>query len=1276
MANSHCRVAMTGAGEKKKANTTSRRSLKMILFLACVTHIRVRYVQQQASTTKNYVTRASYRAAYFFLTKVKGLHKLFFIRITLEGKQKKKVHTRSKRKLHFSFPGKKLKPRAVHLVTIRRHVSRYASCLYYCFRCTAQHSRPCERRNQNGLSGISVIFERRHAARSGLACFEGFVLKPEPTDTWLDAADDYIVDSVDSCKIRNFESFPFHKSTCIYRTVWYTFDSRSTQEHVNELTSARPLRERRASRRDDDGVHHYTAASRCPFLSFSRQTDEFSVNAKYLCVDKKDKQQLVHHKHENFLGEIQSRGFVNSHTDDDVGFPRELGSPRRGTPFEKKEKKHCTHVATRKILCQRVFAAEWSECEQERETRDSAPTDSCRRGADRRRPNKTNGHAPRLYEAQVCGYSHGAMIRSVDADTRTDFFHYNDYHYYINANATTKVYYHARQRRVGSRATIVNQISSRYSPYPKNKHREPRSQLKPLKISKKSDDERREESSFFFPFSPSLVLARATETAGESTGLLFIGAAAGALTGSSRDPHAREHKQRSRRPSHLRVMDLDQTFCGDSGQLENMPCYVGLYGSDWKMSQDTATVLGVERPPSRPPPTYSSRVLCPILRLHRCTHSTRIQRICNKLVPFVSPRTKSCIAHLHIQELQRQHMAQRQNQHQQQLPSQHQLDLLQLGRFTPNDKQIELKKIEQTQLQVQNLQRQHMTQRQNQNQQHLQTSRTSGDFPVRRVCVSKRMKFSGSLACVDFRCAAAEATSTAAVNLESEREREKCSLRVVYGGIVSERIALSRESSRSLVHTWAKFHTDVEQRNKRDTVYRYKRVYVVPTERRKKISGTGSCKKGSAPQLEVPHIVYVLYTRPRASRAFQNKARALKKRLVRRRLFFASTPRATKTTTTTMTRERKFSGCRSLPRTQRRFIRIIFSAPSRAAIKRERERERERDDFHCRVYNVSFRQILMLARLAVKRVRGQESGSQDIIIGRFLGCSHLPIYIQYTHALARDYEDIYESRMRSCSCGPRPSLLRNIIIEACTARRKARNIYRRTHSQSCISSLFSRGAPAQTRNPSTASSDESPREASEEETCANECDTLAALLATYNMCIVRGTYRREPCSVDASRIKLSLPRYIPLSRFCKSGSSSSSSSNSSFKTQIRTKNGGFLLHSVCNTAIDQYNRDQCMRIAVRMCCSACTSANRIIRARTHRLTIARLTFFFIGARSWRTLFFYESFKRLTLKIAISAFCCRGRLLVTRTPSFRSRNYGVARSAPRLSVLCVYRAAAR
>uniref|UniRef100_A0ABD2W2F6 Uncharacterized protein n=1 Tax=Trichogramma kaykai TaxID=54128 RepID=A0ABD2W2F6_9HYME len=138
--------------------------------------------------------------------------------------------------------------------------------------------------------------------------------------------------------------------------------------------------------------------------------------------------------------------------------------------------------------------------------------------------------------------------------------------------------------------------------------------------------------------------------------------------------------------------------------------------------------------------------------------------------------------------------------------------------------------------------------------------------------------------------------------------------------------------------------------------------------------------------------------------------------------------------------------------------------------------------------------------------------------------------------------------MRSCSCGPRPLLLRNIIIEDCNARCKARNIYRRTHRQSCISSLFSCGAPAQTtttRNPSkaaaVASSDESPREASEEETCANESDTLAALLATYNMCIVRATYRREQCSVDASRIKLSLPRYIPLSRFCKSVSSNSSS---------------------------------------------------------------------------------------------------------------------------------------
>ncbi|CAB0039563.1 unnamed protein product, partial [Trichogramma brassicae] len=32
----------------------------------------------------------------------------------------------------------------------------------------------------------------------------------------------------------------------------------------------------------------------------------------------------------------------------------------------------------------------------------------------------------------------------------------------------------------------------------------------------------------------------------------------------------------TRRPSHLRVIDLDQTFSGDSGQLENMPCYVRL----------------------------------------------------------------------------------------------------------------------------------------------------------------------------------------------------------------------------------------------------------------------------------------------------------------------------------------------------------------------------------------------------------------------------------------------------------------------------------------------------------------------------------------------------------------------------------------------------------------------------------------------------------------------------------------------------------------------------
>ncbi|CAB0037526.1 unnamed protein product [Trichogramma brassicae] len=37
-----------------------------------------------------------------------------------------------------------------------------------------------------------------------------------------------------------------------------------------------------------------------------------------------------------------------------------------------------------------------------------------------------------------------------------------------------------------------------------------------------------------------------------------------------------KEKKLTRRPSHLRVMDLDQTFSGDSGQLENMPCYVRL----------------------------------------------------------------------------------------------------------------------------------------------------------------------------------------------------------------------------------------------------------------------------------------------------------------------------------------------------------------------------------------------------------------------------------------------------------------------------------------------------------------------------------------------------------------------------------------------------------------------------------------------------------------------------------------------------------------------------
>uniref|UniRef100_A0ABD2W276 Uncharacterized protein n=1 Tax=Trichogramma kaykai TaxID=54128 RepID=A0ABD2W276_9HYME len=281
----------------------------------------------------------------------------------------------------------------------------------------------------------------------------GYSVKQEPNDTWLDAADDDIINPVDSCKIGNFEILPFHKSTCIYRTVWYIFDSRSARE--------------------------------------------------YLCADKKDKQQhqLVHHKHENFLGEIQSRGFVNSHADDYVGFPSELdrlsvehlSKKGKKTLHARRDKKNtvstrfrvkrstctlrknlgCTainftnsenrpvyipmppppplHSRARKkkddIDIKGPRSRSVSERERERETRDSTPTDSYRRGADRRRPNKTNGHAPRLYEVQVCLYvsvgSHGAMIRSAEADTRTNFFHYYDYYYdyyyYINANPMTKV---------------------------------------------------------------------------------------------------------------------------------------------------------------------------------------------------------------------------------------------------------------------------------------------------------------------------------------------------------------------------------------------------------------------------------------------------------------------------------------------------------------------------------------------------------------------------------------------------------------------------------------------------------------------------------------------------------------------------------------------------------------------------------------------------------------------------------------------------------------------
>ncbi|CAB0043273.1 unnamed protein product [Trichogramma brassicae] len=43
----------------------------------------------------------------------------------------------------------------------------------------------------------------------------------------------------------------------------------------------------------------------------------------------------------------------------------------------------------------------------------------------------------------------------------------------------------------------------------------------------------------------------------------------------------------TRRPSHLRVMDLDQTFSGDSGQLENMPCYVRDLGRVFTATRNT-----------------------------------------------------------------------------------------------------------------------------------------------------------------------------------------------------------------------------------------------------------------------------------------------------------------------------------------------------------------------------------------------------------------------------------------------------------------------------------------------------------------------------------------------------------------------------------------------------------------------------------------------------------------------------------------------------------------
>uniref|UniRef100_A0ABD2W2Q8 Uncharacterized protein n=1 Tax=Trichogramma kaykai TaxID=54128 RepID=A0ABD2W2Q8_9HYME len=95
MTHSHCRVAMTGVGEKKKKKENEHKEKQKRRRPECSIEVD--------SFTKTPPVRAA------------SNYSLFHVSL-----------------LDSDFP-------------CLRHVSWYASCLYYCFRCTAHHSRPCER---------------------------------------------------------------------------------------------------------------------------------------------------------------------------------------------------------------------------------------------------------------------------------------------------------------------------------------------------------------------------------------------------------------------------------------------------------------------------------------------------------------------------------------------------------------------------------------------------------------------------------------------------------------------------------------------------------------------------------------------------------------------------------------------------------------------------------------------------------------------------------------------------------------------------------------------------------------------------------------------------------------------------------------------------------------------------------------------------------------------------------------------------------------------------